>query len=94
MAASEDRKAINNSLERIIENLTEILAFLKTDGGTRFSEMQALVFAKRRMIDLTEQAQLVYKGLVSLKYAHALENKERRERPREPGFDELFRRLR
>lgn len=94
MAAKEDRRSINTSIERIIEDLTEILSFLKTNDGTKFSEIQSLVFAKRRMIDLTEHAQLIYKNLVSLKYSHVLEHKERKERLNEPNFDDLFKQLR
>ena len=93
MAAREDRRAINSSIEKIIEDLTEILSLLRANGSTKFSEMQSLVFAKRRMIDLTEQVQLIYKHMVSLKYAHLLEHSERKERPREPAFDDLFERL-
>lgn len=90
----EHRKNINNAIEKIIEDFTEILAFLKIGDGSKLTEMQALVFAKRRMIDLTEQIQTIYKNLIGMKYLHATEHKDMRAVEADEGLDALFKTLR
>lgn len=93
MNKRECRKNINNLLERITEDLTEILAYTKVNEGTKLSEMQALVFAKRRMVDLLEQVQLIFRNLVILKYLHMAENRTPAKKKEAGGFDDLFRRF-
>lgn len=64
-------KAINASLEKITENMSDILGLLRTDGGgTRLEEMTGLVFAKKKTSELTEHLQRIFQNLVQLKLLH------------------------
>lgn len=60
-------KAINTSIEKITGNITEILASLKTTGGSRLEEMACLVFAKKKTSELTESLERIFQNLVTLK---------------------------
>lgn len=89
MDKKECIKNINNSLERILEDFIEILALLKVVKGTRLEEMESLVFSKRRMADLTENAQRIFQNLVALKHFHRNSSLTyKREQPMH-GFDYL-----
>jgi hypothetical protein len=65
---SECIKNISDNLECIINDFIEILNLLKINKGTKLSEIEALVFSKRKMVDLTENAQKIFQNLVYLKY--------------------------
>lgn len=91
MKAAECRRAIGNSIEKVIDNLTEILSLLQGAEATALSEMQTLVFTKRRMISLMEHIQSIFKHLVQLKYLHRATAMEQPEAPSQPGLDDLFR---
>lgn len=89
MDKKECVKNINNCLEKILEDFTEILGFLKVGRGTKVEEMQSLVFSKRRMVDLTENAQRIFQNLVALKHFHRNSSLTYEEERPEHGFDYL-----
>jgi hypothetical protein len=72
----ELQKNINNCLEKIIEDFTEILSFLKHKDGSKYDQMKTLVFCKRRTIDLTENVEIIFKNLVMMKYLNSKKNEK------------------
>lgn len=89
MDKKECVKSINNSLERILEDFIEVLALLKVVKGTKLEEMESLVFSKRRMTDLTENAQKIFQNLVVLKHFHRNSSLAYERETPERGFDYL-----
>lgn len=89
MDKKECIKNINNCLEKILEDFIEILSLLKVAGGTRLEEIQCLVFSKRRMVDLAENAQRIFQNLVVLKHFHRNSSLAYGEERAEHGFDHL-----
>ncbi|KAH9411663.1 hypothetical protein HK407_04g07710 [Ordospora pajunii] len=63
--------AMDESIEKVLENFTEAIRYLKVRGLGRCDEMHSLVFANRRIADLTDSAFEIYHYLIRLKYLQA-----------------------
>jgi 3-methyladenine DNA glycosylase/8-oxoguanine DNA glycosylase len=63
MEKEEITKKINNNLEKIVEDLIEILNIIKRTEN----DMSGLFFAKRRVLDIILTAEHIYDGLVKLR---------------------------
>ncbi|CAD25221.1 hypothetical protein [Encephalitozoon cuniculi GB-M1] len=64
-------KGIEANAERILEDFTEILQYLRSGGSDKCDEVQNLLFASRRTVDLIDSALEMYHYFVRLKYLTA-----------------------
>ncbi|KAG5859843.1 hypothetical protein KMI_04g06500 [Encephalitozoon hellem] len=85
-------KSIEANAERILEDFTEILQYLRSEGSDRCDEVQNLLFATRRMVDLIDSALEIYHYLIRLKYLTAdTQRPETAEsRDRDKMLEEMF----
>ncbi len=85
-------KTINTCLEKLLENLIEILELLKVikGKGTKVDEMTAQVFAKKRMAEFTEAMQRIFQNLVYLKLIHKNSNNTEKKEKESRIFKEFF----
>lgn len=92
MRAVDHVKNINISIEKIIDNIVDMLCFLKVNESTKMSEMKSVVFAKHKMLSLVEHVHNIFKELIALKYIgkrheYVFENEDK------DAFSDLFKRL-
>ncbi|AFN82799.1 hypothetical protein EROM_040300 [Encephalitozoon romaleae SJ-2008] len=64
-------KSIEANAERILEDFTEILQYLRSEGSDKCDEVQNLLFATRRVVNLVDSALEIYHYLIRLKYLTA-----------------------
>lgn len=72
-------KIINNNIEKLLDNLIEILALLKVTKGNKIEEISSLVFAKKRISEFTESVDRIFQNLVYLKLIHKNSQVERKD---------------
>ncbi|ADM11319.1 uncharacterized protein Eint_040280 [Encephalitozoon intestinalis ATCC 50506] len=61
-------KGIEANAERILEDFIEILQYLRSEGSDKCDEVQNLLFASRRTVDLIDSSLEIYHYLIRLKY--------------------------
>ncbi|KAM0671934.1 hypothetical protein CWI42_040780 [Ordospora colligata] len=63
--------AIDENIEKVLENFSETVQYLKVRGLGRCDEMHNLLFANRRIADLVDSVFEIYHYLIRLKYLQA-----------------------
>lgn len=86
-------KNINLSIEKVLENFTEIVEHLRVQKASKLDEMKSLVFSKKRMCELTEAIEIIFQNLVQLKLIHRNFHLKYEKIVPENGFESLFKRL-
>lgn len=82
-------KAISNSLEKILNDIIELFGYLKVSNETKIGELEALLFSKKRIIEITENCALIFQNLVFLKHIHRNSTLSHKERSCSGGFQAL-----
>ncbi|ORD98035.1 hypothetical protein HERIO_137 [Hepatospora eriocheir] len=77
------KKEMNAQLDWILEDLTELLNYLKYSENRR-QEIQSLVFAKKRVISICNRIAEIFRYAVMIKYKKFEYNENNNE------FNELF----
>lgn len=91
MERAEVVKAIETGVEKMLEDFSEALQYLRSEGADECDEMQNLLFASRRIIELTDSSLGIYHSLIRLKYLGAgMQSPDGEERHAGAGFWRLF----
>lgn len=90
MERAEIVRNIETKVEKILEDFIEVLQYLRASDCDESDELQNLLFANRRMIELVDSSLEIYHYLIKLKYSTNHVHKPTTNRNVSLGFDQLF----
>lgn len=82
-------KTINDCIEKILNDFILLFEYLKVKQETKNSELESLLFSKKKMIEITESIEIIFQNLVFLKHIYRNSTLLHKKEKAPIGFDYL-----